>query len=253
METKIIRSWNGRTIRQREDGYLCLTDMAQACGKRVDNWTRLDSTEEYLKALQQRRYSDLRNENLIEVIQGGTPELQGTWAYRKVALRFAQWLSPDFAVQVDEWVEELLLKRLVRLQPAKHLSAIDRIDKVNALHQAVLHFDFVISNPRFKQEVQDLIGDALGLSKSKALPSADQELWMGVAERAEELGYPVQLVTRFRSALGRFVKSSGLTSREEKRLCNGTERSINLYLVSEKLDFAVKEYMDAKVLANPVD
>lgn len=118
MNNSIIRSWNGKTIRQREDGYLSLTDMAQACSKRVFNWERLDSTKEYLEALSLRHYSDLSNGNLIEIIQGGTPKNQGTWGYRKVALRFAQWLSPDFAIQVDEWVEELLLTGKVTLDQA---------------------------------------------------------------------------------------------------------------------------------------
>jgi hypothetical protein len=104
--SNIIRQWNGRTIRQREDGYLSATDMCQACGKLFGNWNRLDSTKKYLEALQLRHYGDSHNGNLIEIQQGGSPENQGTWVYRKVAIRLAQWLSPDFAVQVDDWIEE---------------------------------------------------------------------------------------------------------------------------------------------------
>ncbi|NER99892.1 MAG: KilA-N domain-containing protein [Symploca sp. SIO1B1] len=104
----LIRQWNGRIIRQRQDGYFSATDMCQACDKFFANWNKLDSTKEYLKALEQRRYSDNNNGKFVDIIQGGIPEQQGTWVYRKVAIRLAQWLSAEFAVQVDEWIEELL-------------------------------------------------------------------------------------------------------------------------------------------------
>lgn len=119
----IIRQWNGRTIRQRDDGYLSATDMCQACGKLWSGWYRLDSAKEYLKALENRRYADLHNGKLIDIIQGGIPEDQGTWVYRKVALRLAQWLSPEFAVQVDEWTEELMTNGKVELQPQPQSAA----------------------------------------------------------------------------------------------------------------------------------
>jgi KilA-N domain len=105
MDNSIIRSWNGRLIRQRKDGYLSATDMCQACNKRWNNWYRLDSTREYLEALQRRNYSDVSNSGLIDSTVGN---VGGTWIYRKVAIRLAQWLSPDFAVSVDEWIEEVL-------------------------------------------------------------------------------------------------------------------------------------------------
>jgi hypothetical protein len=59
--SSIIRSWNGRTIRQREDGYLSATDMCQACDKRWNNWHQLSSTKEYLEALQNKHYCDSSN------------------------------------------------------------------------------------------------------------------------------------------------------------------------------------------------
>lgn len=105
----IIRSWNGRTIRQREDGYLSLTDMAQACGKEFRDWNRLDGSKRYIEALS----SDVGicTSQLIEIRKGNTSEYeQGTWGHRKVAIRFAQWCSDEFAVQVDTWIEELLTK-----------------------------------------------------------------------------------------------------------------------------------------------
>jgi KilA-N domain len=113
----VPREWSGRTIRQREDGYFSATDMCQACGKRWSNWERLDSTKEYLEALQNKNYSDLSNSGLIDSRVGNLGEESGTWVYRKVAIRLAQWLSPEFAIQVDEWVEELLTTGKAEVAP----------------------------------------------------------------------------------------------------------------------------------------
>jgi hypothetical protein len=42
------------------------------------------------------------------------PQLQGTWVHRHVALDLARWLSPQFAVQVNEWVRRMNLATLCR-------------------------------------------------------------------------------------------------------------------------------------------
>lgn len=82
------------------------------------------------------------------------------------------------------------------------------------------------------------------------LCEAKEEIWLGVSERAEQLGYAVDLVTKNRSQLGKYVAACGLQMVKENRLCNGTQRPINLYLLCDKLDRAITEFMDAKVLAS---
>lgn len=108
----IIREWQGKTIRQREDGYISLTDMAKACGKEFRDWNRLDGTKQYLEALS--RSVQIPTDLLVEINESkGTNDQRGTWGHRRVAIRFSQWLSPQFAVQVDEWVEEIITKGYV--------------------------------------------------------------------------------------------------------------------------------------------
>lgn len=50
--------------------------------------------------------------DLIEVRNGGVPGTNGTWCrdYR-IALRFAQWLSPEFSIKVDEAILGLFMRR----------------------------------------------------------------------------------------------------------------------------------------------
>ena len=105
-----------------------LTQMAKPFGKRVKDWLRTDEAMDYLNAVAKKPVGQkcltadnqqLANYNsvelksvtadLVEVRQGGTPDKQGTWCtdYR-IAMRFAQWLSPDFAVAVDDVLVRLI-------------------------------------------------------------------------------------------------------------------------------------------------
>lgn len=116
MEKKIIRfDYDGRWV---EFGignsvWMNATEIAEKFGKRVSNWTRLDSTKEYIKALKI-RYSDVSN-GFIMVHQGGVA--QGTWIHEKLAIEFARWLNPSFAVWCDEKIEELLTTGKTELKP----------------------------------------------------------------------------------------------------------------------------------------
>lgn len=104
----LTRTHDGKEIRQRWNGYLCLTDMASAYNKRANNWLKSDDTVEYLRELE----SVTNISNLIETVEG---KGGGTWGHPKVAIRFAQWVDVRFAIQVDTWIEELLVKRTLTL------------------------------------------------------------------------------------------------------------------------------------------
>ena len=128
-----------------------------------------------------------------------------------------------------------ITQELLQLPPAdirisNLISALDRIG-------------FDMENPRFNQGIKDITGDILGIGRS-ALKPATSETWCGVAERAEQLGHPVGEVSRKRSQLGKWVARGGLLKKQEARLCNGTQRSINLYLVDDELDFRINSFFE---------
>ena len=87
-------------------GMINATEMAKANGKLIADFFRLDSTNEYLKALSS--VMGIPITELYIIKQGGN--IQGTWVHRKLAIRIAQWCSPKFAVQIDTWIEELFIK-----------------------------------------------------------------------------------------------------------------------------------------------
>ena len=81
------------------------TEMAKAFGKRPAKWLELPSTKEFLAALNDVRKLDIV---LIQTDKGGINGGGGTWMHEDVALEFARWLSPAFAIWCNDRVKELL-------------------------------------------------------------------------------------------------------------------------------------------------
>ncbi len=126
--------------------------------------------------------------------------------------------------------------------------------QVTDLYAALSGFGIDLDNPRYKQALQDITLDILGVSRTSqaildlaqgTLPPS-QGAWVGVVERAEQLGYSVALVASQRSKLGKYVKSSGLEPTQELRLCNGTQRMVNVYPVCPQLDSVIREFFEGQ-------
>jgi KilA-N domain len=100
--------------------------MAKASNKRFHDWNRSESVKSYIDVLSS--VTGIPVTELVEVNQGGIPEKQGTWGHPKVALRFAQWCSDEFAVQVDFWIDELVTTGKVELDPALPVSLDEKLE-----------------------------------------------------------------------------------------------------------------------------
>ena len=97
MSEFVRHEYNGHLICQRGDGYACLTDMADASGKKVAGYLRLKSTTAYLEGLS--LDVQIPTSKLIEVIQGrGDAVEQATWAHPEIAIDFAKWCSVPFRI-----------------------------------------------------------------------------------------------------------------------------------------------------------
>ena len=98
----------------RGNARINMTQMAKPFGesKKPTKWLRTDEAQAYIKAISV--VQKCPTADLVEVRQGGHPEMQGTWCNdRRIALRFAQWLSPEFSVMVDEVIMRLMLGEAV--------------------------------------------------------------------------------------------------------------------------------------------
>ncbi|MCB0567465.1 MAG: KilA-N domain-containing protein [Lewinellaceae bacterium] len=117
------------------------SEMAKPFGKRINDFLRQRSTQEYILLLEERYAAELKRE-VLRVVKGGEPELQGTWMDEKLALKFAAWLAPRFELWVYDKVYELLTTGKTEIreyQPANLLKSLRLIveqleeqEKINA-------------------------------------------------------------------------------------------------------------------------
>lgn len=114
-----IFSYYGNNVRMRKmNGYIlvCLTDFAKPFpDKNLSHIVNSRELTDYVA-----RMSEIQNcisTDLLRVTKGGDTTQQGTWAHHRVAIRVAQKLSTDFAIWVDDKIEELLTTGSTLLQP----------------------------------------------------------------------------------------------------------------------------------------
>lgn len=156
------------------DAYLNATNIAKQFNKRVGNYLQTERTQEYIKELGDYLSVTVKTvteqNQLVIVIQGGSPEQQGTWIHPKLAVDFARWLSPKFAVWCDVQIEKIL-----GINTKYHGKKTTK-DKRTALHEAIallmtkskyLHFKdcYKMIHQRFNVEHLDEIPE-------KKLPEA---------------------------------------------------------------------------------
>lgn len=90
------------TFRNGENVMVNATEMAKPFGKYAKDWLRNTQAQEFIKGL-----SDMRNllsSDLVQVIHGNNG---GTWMHEDVAMEFARWLSPKFAIWCNDRIKEL--------------------------------------------------------------------------------------------------------------------------------------------------
>ena len=104
-------TYNNNPITFKINGCVMIsaTNMAKPFGgsKRPNFWMNLQQTNGFLDALSKARILALAD--LVVVKKGGTNP--GTWFHEDVALEFARWLSPEFAIWCNDRIKEILLSQ----------------------------------------------------------------------------------------------------------------------------------------------
>ena len=99
------------------------TDIAKNAGKRTADWLNSPSTKEYIKC-----YCDttgIVSTDLVRVIKGGDPSLQGTWIMEDLIVNYGQWISPRFAIWVSAAIKKLITEGTVSITlPKDYPSAL---------------------------------------------------------------------------------------------------------------------------------
>jgi hypothetical protein len=117
----IPRELDGFVIHQRaKDGYVNVTAMCKAAGKKVNDYVRLSSTQQFIEELQS--VAGIPATLLVVTKQHGHAAEQGTWAHPDVAVNLAQWCSAKFAVAVSRWVRDWMTTGKTPTIPALDIS-----------------------------------------------------------------------------------------------------------------------------------
>lgn len=104
-----VFQYNGANISfsNGKDTTINATEMALAFNKSVADWTRQKSTKEFVNTLS--AVKGIPSSALIQTVRGGNAhDKQGTWMHEDVAIEFARWLSPAFAIWCNDRIKELL-------------------------------------------------------------------------------------------------------------------------------------------------
>lgn len=116
------------------DGSLMVnaTQMAKPFGKVVYDWVRLSSTRAFVSALVENRavsfarksrkhktntYNLLQDSGLSIAKRGGLGVGGGTYFHEDIAIEFARWLSPAFAVWCNDRIKELFRQGITQPYP----------------------------------------------------------------------------------------------------------------------------------------
>ena len=117
MNTPIVYDYKGSKISfaNGKNVMVNATEMAKTFGKYPKDFLVNKQTKEFLSSLSAVRGISLTE--LVKVVQGGDPQMQGTWMHEDVALEFARWLSPAFAIWCNDRIKELLKYGMTATQP----------------------------------------------------------------------------------------------------------------------------------------
>lgn len=80
------------------------TEMAKPFGKQPIDWLKTNQSKDYIETFSKLKFISLAD--LVQVTKGGNNP--GTWMHEDVALEFARWLSPAFAIWCNDRIKELL-------------------------------------------------------------------------------------------------------------------------------------------------
>ncbi len=126
-----ILSYNDNQITFRTIGGALMvnaTQMAKQFGKRPNDWLRLPTTRKFIRIIQREK------KRPIVFTSIGGHNNGGTYIHEDIAIEFARWLSPAYAVWCNDRIKELFRQRVTQQtaqeQPQPHAPQVMTIDDV---------------------------------------------------------------------------------------------------------------------------
>lgn len=202
-----------------ETAFFNATVAANVFGKSPKDWLKTESTKEYIEAV---RTILLTEQNqLVRIVQGGNPKLQGTWLHHKLAVPYARWLNARFAVWCDEIIFNILRGEPAPQQPAYAHARALTIDEqaVNKLECTLKAGDLLKAPLHIvQQEAVKEVRKQTGIDYTPLLVHADAQQSIKSEEMMME---PTQLASElnFKSAneVNKWLSKLGLQTKVNKR------------------------------------
>jgi KilA-N domain len=113
-------------------GFVNATSMCKANGKKINDYTRLKTTNAYIEALS-RSTGIVADLLVINNESKGTNDERGTWVHVDIAIHLSMWLSPDFAV----WATQVLKRVINGEYSALTKEAQEAEDKLKELWEKI--------------------------------------------------------------------------------------------------------------------
>lgn len=236
MESLTVFNYNNQVITRRNDGFVNLTQMCQANGKRIDNWLRLKQTQDYI--------SVLSNSLTSEVVYSEEGVNGGTWGHPSLAINLARWISAAFAVWCDGHIFNLLSTGstaiAVQQPPQPQLPERDTIDYITAASALEK-----LADSTLKSLLKDSLIDEIELRRNiKALSESDRpnpKKYTIAKVRAKMLGYSPEEIGNG-TGLGKFIHSQIKPSFREFV----GKYPVYHYEVTPEFDEAIHAYFSAR-------
>lgn len=105
-----IFEYNGNSVSFKRNGsitYVNATEMGRIFNKQSSDFTKTSYCHDFMRALSETK--NIRSADLLIVIRGGNLK-QGTWMHPDLAIEFARWLEPKFAIWCNDRIKELMTK-----------------------------------------------------------------------------------------------------------------------------------------------
>lgn len=132
MATNQIFQYNGSPITFLIGSSLMVnaSQMGKSFGKSPKDFLKTEQSKRFIEALSE--VKKIHSSDLVRVIYGNGG---GTWMHEDVALEFARWLSPVFAIWCNDRIKELLTKGSTTLgnTPDNSSELSDALKRIEAL------------------------------------------------------------------------------------------------------------------------
>lgn len=181
------------------------TEMAKPFGKVAKDWLRTNQAQEFIKTLSSVR--QICPTQLVIVQQGNSSMFeQGTWMHEDVALEFARWLSPQFAIWCNDRIKELL-KHGVTAMPGLLDNALSNPEPlIKALTELKEARERVAA---IEEEINRIAGNGTENQPVSITPCVSAKVYT-TKELAKELGATAQLLNKILESKGVLERKNGI-------------------------------------------